>query len=122
MPDSAAPMRIFLVTDTWNETNGVAKTLKATTAELKRRGQEVFVCNPSLFTTLPNPVYPELRLSLTVPWSISDMVDEFRPDAIHIATEGPIGLSARLYCGFWDRPFTTGFHTRWDNFLSKLLW
>lgn len=122
MAPSDSIRRIFLVADTWNEINGVAKTLKATTRELLARGREVFTCIPSRFYTLPNPVYPELRLSVASPWKVGAMLEKFAPDAVHIATEGPLGLSARIYCGMKGIPFTTAFHTRWDTFLEKMVW
>ena len=90
-------MRITLVTDTWNNVNGVVTTLKATVNELRSWGHVVQVIEPSKFMTVPCPGYPEVRLAWNI-WNVGKMISDFNPDAIHIATEGPIGFAARWYC------------------------
>src|SRR3546814_4212801 len=43
------------------------------------------------------------------------MVQDFAPDVVHIATEGPLGWAARRYCRRRALPFTTAFHTRFPE-------
>ena len=84
---------------------------------LKALGHEVQVISPNLFTTLPCPTYPEIRLSLLPGQRVRAMLDEFRPDAIHIATEGPLGSAARRYCLRNDLPFTTAYHSKFPEYI-----
>jgi len=89
-------MRIALITDTWDNVNGVVTTLKATVRELEARGHIIKVIHPGLFKTISAPRYPEVKLSWNL-WRVGSILEEFTPDAIHIATEGPLGLAARWY-------------------------
>jgi len=90
-------MKISLITDTWDNVNGVVTTLRATVQELETRGHVVQVIHPGLFKTFPMPGYPEIAISWNI-WRVGPLLEEFEPDAIHIATEGPLGLAARWYC------------------------
>ena len=113
-------MRITLVTDTWDNVNGVVTTLKATVNELRSWGHEVQVIEPSEFKTVPCPGYPEVRLAWNI-WHVGRMIESFDPDAIHIATEGPIGFAARWYCKVEKRsiPHNTSYHTKFPEFLHS---
>jgi glycosyltransferase involved in cell wall biosynthesis len=110
-------MNIIIVTDTWNNVNGVVTTLKATIHELKSRGHTVKVIEPSQFFTIPMPKYPEVRLSIDV-WKLGPMLED--ADAIHIATEGPLGCAARWYCKVRKRriPHNTSYHTKFPEYLK----
>jgi glycosyltransferase involved in cell wall biosynthesis len=114
-------MKITLVTDTWSDVNGVVTTLRNTVKQLKAWGHEVQVIEPSLFKTVPFPLYPEVRLSWNV-WCVGPMIEQFRPDAIHIATEGPLGLAARWYCKVEKRsiPHNTSYHTKFPEYFHKM--
>ena len=72
---------------------------------------------PDGFRTAPLPTYPEIRLALN-PWRVRGAIESFGPDAVHIATEGPLGWAARRWCGRSAYPFTTSFHTRFPEYLS----
>lgn len=115
-------MRVLVATDAWApQVNGVVRTL----GELQRRAGDVglvldFV-TPVDFRTLPMPGYPEIRLSLNTSPGIAARAAAFRPDAVHIATEGPIGLAARRFCLARAIPFTTSYHTRFPEYLSARL-
>lgn len=110
-------MQISLVTDAWfPQINGVTTTLDRCRSEIEARGHAVHVISPDLFTTIPCPRYPDIRLALW-PSSVSRLLDAQRPDAIHIATEGPLGITARRYCGRRRLPFTTAFHTKFPEYL-----
>jgi glycosyltransferase involved in cell wall biosynthesis len=115
-------MRILVATDAWYpQVNGVVRTYERLAQELPKLGAEVSFLVPSLFRTLPCPTYPEIRLSLVGPRAIARHIDEVRPDFIHIATEGPIGLMTRRYCRKMKRPFTTSYHTRFPEYVSARL-
>ena len=113
-------MRIVLATDAWHpQVNGVVRSLATTVEHLRRRGHEVEVIDPSLFWTMACPTYAEIRLALGCRKPVGRYLDEEDPDAIHIATEGPIGWAARNWCVKRGRPFTTSFHTRFPDYVSE---
>lgn len=112
-------MRILIATDAWEpQVNGVVRTLQATARELGRLGHEVRFITPDGFPTVPLPTYPEVRLALFARPRVLRILDEFRPHAIHIATEGTIGLAARQACLQLSLPFTTSFHTRFAEYVE----
>ncbi len=111
-------MKIAIVTDAWEpQINGVVNTLKATRHELERMGNEVAMISPNGFRTVPCPTYPDIRLSLFPARRVAKMLDEIRPELIHISTEGPLGLAARRYCLRRSLPFTTAYHTRFPEYI-----
>jgi 1,2-diacylglycerol 3-alpha-glucosyltransferase/glucuronosyltransferase len=111
-------MRIMIVTDAWEpQVNGVVRTLKATRAELLAMGHVVDFLTPLEFKTVPCPTYPDIRLSLLPRGRVFRRLREFDPDAIHIATEGPLGIAARKWALRSDRPFTTAYHTRFPEYV-----
>ena len=115
-------MRILLATDAWEpQVNGVVRTLSRTVLECRAMGHEVQVVHPGLFKTVPLPSYPEIRLALGAYEPAQDIFKEFEPEAIHISTEGPIGLAARRICMEWKLPFTTSYHTRFPEYVTARL-
>lgn len=115
-------MRIALVTDAWHpQINGVVRTLEKTIGWLQKEGHEVLVIEPSGFRTIPMPSYPEIRLSLFPGRRVAGMLDAFSPEAIHVSTEGPLGLAARKYAVRHGLPFTTAYHTRFPEYMRKRL-
>ena len=113
-------MRIAIVTDAWlPQVNGVVRTLTATVGELMRRGHTVAVVTPDQFRTVPCPTYPEIRLALAGPRQVGRRIERFEPDAIHIATEGPLGDAARRHCLRTGRAFTTAFHTPFPDSAAR---
>ena len=114
-----APMRLLMVTDAWHpQVNGVVRTLDTVVSQLTRGGDTVEVIGPDRFRTFPLPSYPEIRLVLRPRRQLARMVDDFRPDAVHIATEGPLGWAMRTICRNRAWPFTTSFHTRFPEYLQ----
>jgi glycosyltransferase involved in cell wall biosynthesis len=112
-------MRIQIVTDTWQpQINGVVRTLGETGHQLETMGHTVDFVGPEAFRTLPCPTYPQLRLAFASPGAVGACLERFRPDAVHIATEGPLGLAARRYCVAEGIPFTTSFHTRLPEYVT----
>jgi glycosyltransferase involved in cell wall biosynthesis len=113
------PIKIAIATDAWfPQVNGVVRTLAATVAELHRRGHEVELITPERFLTVALPGYSQIRVAISPRFSARRMLDGFAPDLVHIATEGPIGWSARGWCQARNVPFTTAFHTRFPEYLS----
>jgi len=112
-------MRILILTDAWYpQVNGVVRTLDAVATELRAMGEEVRFVTPDLFANMPCPTYPEIRLALVTPRRVAAIFDDFAPDAIHIATEGPIGLAGRRACIARGLVFTTSFHTRFPEYVN----
>jgi glycosyltransferase involved in cell wall biosynthesis len=115
-------MRVLVATDAWHpQVNGVVRTYERLALEAAKLGFEVSFLPPSAFRTLPCPTYPEIRLALAGPKAIAAHVERVRPDFIHIATEGPIGLMTRHYCRKTKWPFTTSYHTRFPEYVSARL-
>jgi glycosyltransferase involved in cell wall biosynthesis len=112
-------MRILIATDAWRpQVNGVVHTLEANAQAAKALGAEVVFLNPEGFPSVGLPSYPGIRLALPGRREIFRRIADIRPDAIHIATEGPIGHFARWYCMTNRRPFTTSFHTRFTDYAA----
>ncbi|MDY6910474.1 MAG: glycosyltransferase family 1 protein [Thermodesulfobacteriota bacterium] len=112
-------MNIAIATDAWHpQISGVVTKLVHTAAALEALGHSVRFIHPNLFRTFPCPTYPQIRLALN-PWKeVSRLLDRATPDAIHIATEGPIGLAARSYCKTRKLPFTTWYTTRFPEYVA----
>lgn len=113
-------MRIALITDAWQpQVNGVVRTLMSVTAELRSLGHNVEVIAPSRFRSFPCPTYPEIRLAMAGPRKVGRLLADFAPDAIHIATEGPLGWAARHWCLQRGLPFTTAYHTQFPDYVAR---
>ena len=112
-------MRILIVPDAWHpQINGVVRTLTAMRDQLTEMGDDVYMLTPQQFRSVPCPTYPEIRLALAGPKAVAKVVAELLPRAIHIATEGPLGLAARRFCVKSGLPFTTAFHTRFPEYIE----
>jgi glycosyltransferase involved in cell wall biosynthesis len=111
-------MRVMIVTDAWfPQTNGVVRTLAHTAAWLGRFGHEVRTVTPLDFKSVACPTYPEIRLSLFPGRGVERAIRAFAPQALHIATEGPLGIAARRYCLRRSMRFTTSYHTQFPQYL-----
>jgi glycosyltransferase involved in cell wall biosynthesis len=111
-------MKIMLITDAWlPQVNGVVTTLGQIKNGLHLRGHEVDFLTPQEFRSVPCPTYPEIRLSLMPYARVKRRIQEARPDALHIATEGPLGLAARKFCLRHGLRFTTAYHTRFPEYV-----
>jgi hypothetical protein len=111
-------MKLMIVTDAWEpQVNGVVRTLKMTTRELRRMGHEVDLLAPDRFRSMPCPSYPEIELALTTRAGVARQIDAFAPDCLHIATEGPLGWLARSVALQRGWPFTTAYHSRFPEYV-----
>ncbi len=112
-------MRIALCTDAWHpQVNGVVRSLSTTVNGLVARGHEVELVVPDQFRTVGMPGYNEIRLAVLPRFGTRRSLTAFQPDVVHIATEGPIGWSARAWCLARGMPFTTAFHTRFPDYAA----
>jgi glycosyltransferase involved in cell wall biosynthesis len=112
-------MKILIVTDAWKpQMNGVVRTLMQTMKECEEAGHKVEVVAPSDgFWTLPLPTYPDIRIAIFAKREVERRLVMFGPDAVHIATEGPLGWAARALCLKWGMPFTTSYHTKFPEYV-----
>ncbi len=111
--------KIAIVTDAWRpQINGVVRSIENTVEELRRMGIEVTLITPQMFSSIPCPTYPEIRLALATPGQVGQMLAQEQRSFVHIATEGPLGLSARGWCMRNGKPFSTSYHTRFPEYVS----
>jgi glycosyltransferase involved in cell wall biosynthesis len=112
-------MRVLIATDAWRpQVNGVVRTLESLASSAAKLGVTVEFLTPDGFPSFALPSYPGLRCAVPNPWEIARRIARAAPDAIHIATEGPIGHMARRYCRRHRRPFTTSYTTRFPEYIS----
>lgn len=112
-------MRILIATDAWHpQVNGVVRTLTSLAASAKGLGADIEFLTPDGFPSVGVPTYPGLRLALPNRREIARRIEAAQPDALHIATEGPIGWAARAYCRRRDLAFTTSYTTRFPEYIS----
>ena len=112
-------MRILIVTDAWlPQVNGVVRSIEALLQEAPSLGVEIEVLTSVGFRTVPIPTYSQVRVAVTRPSVVARRIEELKPDFIHIATEGPLGICAWIACRREGRPFTTAYHTRFPEYLA----
>lgn len=113
-------MRIMLITDAWTpQVNGVVRTMKRVITECEALGHEWEVISPQNgFFTIPLPTYSEIKLAIGAKGYIERRFDKFEPDAVHIATEGTLGMAGRAVCLENKHPFTTSYHTRFPEYVA----
>jgi len=120
MPTVEGGLKIVVATDAWKpQLNGVVRTLETLGDILTEFGNEMLYITPNEFKSVPLPSYPEIRLSLMPNRKVAKLINAFQPDAIHIATEGPIGRATRRFCKRRGYPFTTSFHTRFAEYANE---
>jgi glycosyltransferase involved in cell wall biosynthesis len=96
----------------------VAVTLHNISEQAKAAGYTVHSIDPSYFRNFSLPGYKEIKLAF--PFSIGRKIQELQPDYIHIATEGPVGLAAKLYCDKHKLNYNTSYHTRFPEYLHLM--
>ena len=112
--------KILIVTDAWSpQVNGVVTTLKTVIDHLCAQGHEIKVISPDMFKTVPLPIYPEIKLALFAKRKMARLIDEFAPDSLHIATEGPLGWAARSIFLKRNWRFTTSYHTKFPEYANE---
>ena len=112
-------MRILIATDAWRpQVNGVVSTLTALARGVASLGNEVQFVSPDGFPSVAVPTYPGLRIALPNRREIARRIEAAAPDAIHLATEGPIGWAVRAYCRRRKLAFTTSYTTRFPEYIA----
>ncbi len=112
-------MKILLASDAWPpQVNGVVRTMLSVTRELEAAGHRVIPLTPDRFRTVPCPFYREIRLAVNPMGKVGGMIEAAQPDAVHIVTEGPIGIATRQWCLSAGYKFTTAYHTRFPEYLA----
>jgi glycosyltransferase involved in cell wall biosynthesis len=116
------PKRVLIVTDAWHpQINGVVRSIELVIAEMLKRGIAVEMLTPAQFKTFPMPGYGEIRLSRTLMRPVFRRIEAAQPDAVHIATEGPLGIIARRWCNKNGFPFSTAYHTQFPEYVRARL-
>jgi len=117
------PQRILIATDAWHpQVNGVVRTMEKTMNVLVAAGHTVEIVEPGPFRGFSCPVYPEIRLSFPGYGRLAQILDRFKPDRVHISTEGPLGLYLRQVCKQRNYRYTTSYHTKFPEYLHHLMW
>ncbi len=112
-------MRVLIATDAWRpQVNGVVRTLQSLAENVRGLGAEIEFLTPEGFPFAPLPTYPGLGVALPTAREIARRIEQTTPDALHVATEGPIGVLARRYCVRRGLPFTTSYTTRFPEYIS----
>jgi glycosyltransferase involved in cell wall biosynthesis len=112
-------MRILIATDAWHpQVNGVIRSLESLAAHARLLGTEIGFLTPEGFPSFALPTYSSIRLAVANPKEIARRIEQAAPDALHIATEGPIGFCARRYCLRRGLAFTTSYMTRFPEYIS----
>jgi glycosyltransferase involved in cell wall biosynthesis len=112
-------MRVLVATDAWHpQINGVVRTLTSLARSARNLGVTIEFLSPEGFPSMPLPTYPGLRLALPNRREIARRIESAAPDAIHIATEGPIGYMVRAHCMRHGLPFTSAYATRFPEYIS----
>ena len=113
------PIRILIATDAWKpQVNGVVRTLEWLAEAAGKLDADIQFLTPDAFPTFVLPNFPDIRLAAATPRSVARIIEEMAPDAIHIATEGPVGYATRRWCVRTGRRFTTCYHTRFPEYLA----
>ncbi|MDB5395121.1 MAG: alpha-mannosyltransferase [Rhodospirillales bacterium] len=115
-------MKILFITDAWHpQINGVVRTLSTTGRELEKMGHTVAFIGPDQFRTMALPGYQEIRIAIKPRRKLERLIAQFQPQAIHIATEGPLGWAGRAICRSKGYAFTTSYHTCFPEYLAERL-
>jgi glycosyltransferase involved in cell wall biosynthesis len=115
-------MKLLIATDAWTpQVNGVVQTMRSTINELEQRGHQIQLITPDMFPNASMPGYREIRVAWPSQSKICQIIKDFEPEHIHIATEGPIGWAMRRIALKQKRCFTTSYHTRFPEYLRARL-
>lgn len=112
--------KILIVTDVWpTQVTGVITVFDRITRLLNERGIKTTVVHPGMFRLVyPFPIYPEQPVAVWPMGRMREIFEQEKPDAVHIVTEWPIGLAARMYCVRHGVPFTSSYHTNYPLYVA----
>ncbi len=115
-------MRVLVATDAWHpQVNGVVRSIEALAREATRQGASVAFLTPEGFPSISAPTYPDIRLAMVTQGALARRIADLKPDHIHVATEGPVGLATRRFCRRKGLLFTTSYHTQFPDYLAARL-
>jgi glycosyltransferase involved in cell wall biosynthesis len=112
--------KLVIVTDTYEQVNGVSTTYKNLEKIAEKRGLDLKIVHPGLYRWIPMPFYPEIQLSVQ-PIRLWITLNKLKPERIHVATEGAMGFVARRWCKWHKKAFTTSYHTKFPEYLKVIL-
>lgn len=114
-------IKVLIISDAWYpQVNGVVRTYEHLRDELEAMNHSVEIIGPADFAvSIPTPLYPEIRLVIRPYNRLKQMINDYAPDKIHIATEGPLGWAGRKYCMKNNIPFSTSYHTQFPDYVAK---
>ena len=110
--------KIVIVTDVWGNINGVVTSIIEAKKGLEKKNLKVKIIHPELFSNLPLPTNSEIKLAILTGNKLKEIFKNIKPDFIHIATEGPLGLAARIFCTKNNLKFTTSYHTKLPEYIA----
>lgn len=111
--------KILVITDnTPDQINGVVTTFRNIERYAWSDGYHFEYIDPTMFTKIPAPGYPEVKLAW--PRGIGKIIDQADPDYVHIATEGPVGLFARIWLDQHYWRYNTSYHTKFPEFIKNI--
>jgi glycosyltransferase involved in cell wall biosynthesis len=117
---ASMPKHLALVTDAWEpQVNGVVRTYQQIVGDMRRAGWRVTVIHPGDFRCIPMPSDPLIAMAVNVWPRLTRRLKALKPDYIHLATEGPLGMTARKWCGFHNYRFTTSYHSKFPEFIQE---
>lgn len=112
-------MNIVIITDNLkDQVNGVVKTYKSIEKCAQAYGHNIVYLDPGQFKYINCPGYPEVKLAW--PSKFKQKIKALQPDHIHIATEGPLGVMAKLFCEKYSIKYTTAYHTKFPEFIKRI--
>src|SRR6201747_2783314 len=112
-------MRILIATDAWHpQVNGGVRTLTSLARSAATLDADISFLTPEGFPSVGVPTYPRLRMALPNRGEIARRIEQVAPEAIHMATEGPIGWAVRGYCRRHKLAFTTSYTTRFPEYVE----
>ncbi len=112
--------RIMIVSDAWEpQVNGVVNAIRNVRRVLKQQDCKVYIISPAMFATIPCPTYPEIKLAMATRKHFKAIFKKAKPDHVHICTEGPVGMAAKLYCDKKKFRYTTSYHTKFPEYIRE---
>lgn len=112
--------KLTIISDAWTpQVNGVVQTLQKTIEECEKRDFFVDVISPNNFKySIPCPSYKSIRLAIPDKKTIIKKLSLHKPDYIHIATEGPIGITTAKILKDKKVNYTTSYHTKFPQYMA----
>lgn len=116
-------MRVQIISDAWYpQVNGVVRTVEYIVKISKDLGHDVDLITSEGLKTYPLPKYSEIKVAPFANKYVAKRIEDFKPDCLHIATEGPLGIAARKYCVKNNIEFTSCYHTNYPEYFKAMFY